>query len=56
MVLERNWSKSREYEELIAKVEREANLIPEPVVKKVYFLPKIEVLSVKDMEGIFKGK
>ncbi|PVH79456.1 hypothetical protein DL98DRAFT_631312 [Cadophora sp. DSE1049] len=56
MVREGNWNKSREYEELIAKVEREANLIPKPVVKKAYFLPMIEVLSVKDMEGIFKGK
>ena len=55
LVLEGNWNKSHEYEELVAKVEREAKLIPGPVAKKVYFLPKIEVLRIEDMKGVLKG-
>ncbi|KAK0100704.1 hypothetical protein ONS95_007155 [Cadophora gregata] len=54
MTLENNWSKSHEYEELVASSEREASLVQEPLEKKVYVLPKVEVSSLEDMTRMFK--
>ncbi|KAG4435725.1 hypothetical protein IFR05_008811 [Cadophora sp. M221] len=56
-VLEGNWNKSQEYEEPVAAANREASLIPEPAVKDIYELPKIEALKsheVNAMVGDFK--
>ncbi|CZT43982.1 uncharacterized protein RSE6_04098 [Rhynchosporium secalis] len=53
-LLEGNWSKSHEYEELMAATNREANLIPEPSIEKVYKLPRVDSLQLQQIESIVR--